>query len=68
MDLNLLTVESTRIAIREKQFTASRLVDEFYKKIAAEDPEIQAYLATCEDRALASRCRHWPVFPLRLKT
>ncbi|HLJ28727.1 MAG TPA: Asp-tRNA(Asn)/Glu-tRNA(Gln) amidotransferase subunit GatA [Candidatus Angelobacter sp.] len=52
MDLNLLTVESTRTAIREKQFTAGRLVDEFYKKITVEDPEIQAYLALCEDRAL----------------
>jgi aspartyl-tRNA(Asn)/glutamyl-tRNA(Gln) amidotransferase subunit A len=52
MDISLLTVESTRTAIREKQFTASRMVDEFYKKITREDPEIQAYLATCEDRAL----------------
>jgi aspartyl-tRNA(Asn)/glutamyl-tRNA(Gln) amidotransferase subunit A len=52
MDLNLLTVESTRTAIREKQFTAGRLVDEFYRKITVEDPEIQAYLALCEDRAL----------------
>jgi aspartyl-tRNA(Asn)/glutamyl-tRNA(Gln) amidotransferase subunit A len=51
MDVSLLTVESTRTAIREKQFTAGRLVDEFYKKITAEDPEIQAYLAICEDRA-----------------
>jgi aspartyl-tRNA(Asn)/glutamyl-tRNA(Gln) amidotransferase subunit A len=51
MDINLLTVESTRSAIREKQFTAARLVDEFYKKIVAEDPEIQAYLMLCQDRA-----------------
>ena len=51
MDLNALTVESTRTAILERQFTAGRLVDEFYKKITAEDPAIQAYLATCEERA-----------------
>jgi aspartyl-tRNA(Asn)/glutamyl-tRNA(Gln) amidotransferase subunit A len=51
MDINLLTVESTRTAIREKQFTAGRLVDEFYKKIADEDPEIQAYLMLSQDRA-----------------
>jgi aspartyl-tRNA(Asn)/glutamyl-tRNA(Gln) amidotransferase subunit A len=51
MDVNLLTVESTRTAIREKQFTASRLVDDFYKKIAAEDPEIHAYLMLSQDRA-----------------
>jgi aspartyl-tRNA(Asn)/glutamyl-tRNA(Gln) amidotransferase subunit A len=57
MDVNLLTVESTRTAIRERQFTAARLVDEFYKKITAEDPEIQAYLAICEDRAMR-QARH----------
>lgn len=51
MDINLLTVESTRTAIREKQFTAGRLVDEFYKKIVVEDPEIHAYLMLSEDRA-----------------
>jgi aspartyl-tRNA(Asn)/glutamyl-tRNA(Gln) amidotransferase subunit A len=51
MDIRLLTVESTRIAIREKQFTSGRVVDEFYKKIVAEDPEIQAYLTLCQDRA-----------------
>src|SRR5215831_19973562 len=57
MDLKLLTVESTRTAIREKQFTASRLVDDFYKKITVEDPEIQAYLALCQDRALQRAAR-----------
>ena len=57
MDVSLLTVESTRTAIREKQFTAGRLVDEFYKKITQEDPEIQAYLALCQDRALKSAVR-----------
>jgi aspartyl-tRNA(Asn)/glutamyl-tRNA(Gln) amidotransferase subunit A len=51
MDVSLLTVESTRTALRERQFTARRLVDEFYKKITVEDPGIQAYLAICEDRA-----------------
>src|SRR5215510_15260088 len=57
MDVGLLTVESTRTAIREKQFTARRLVDEFYRKITQEDPEIQAYLALCQDRALKSAVR-----------
>src|SRR5690349_13591796 len=57
MDINLLTVESTRTAIREKQFTATRLVDEFYKKIVAEDPEIQAYLMLCQDRAQQQAAR-----------
>lgn len=53
MDINFLTVESARIAIQEKQFTAARLVEEFYKKIKADDPAINAYLTLCEERALA---------------
>lgn len=53
MDINSFTVESARIAIQEKQFTTVRLVEEFYKKIKAEDPAINAYLTLCEDRALA---------------
>ncbi|HEY6347846.1 MAG TPA: Asp-tRNA(Asn)/Glu-tRNA(Gln) amidotransferase subunit GatA [Candidatus Angelobacter sp.] len=52
MDINSLTVESTRTAIREKQFTSIHLVEEFYKKIKAEDPAINAYLTLCEQRAL----------------
>ena len=53
MNINFLTVESARIAIQERQFTAARLVEEFYKKIKAEDPAINAYLTLCEERALA---------------
>jgi aspartyl-tRNA(Asn)/glutamyl-tRNA(Gln) amidotransferase subunit A len=53
MNVGLLTVESTRTAIREKQFTANRLVDEFYKKITREDPEVQAYLTLSQERAFA---------------
>jgi len=52
VNLNVLTVESTRVAIRERQFTAARLVEDFYRKIEAEDPVIHAYLTLCEDRAL----------------
>jgi aspartyl-tRNA(Asn)/glutamyl-tRNA(Gln) amidotransferase subunit A len=52
MNINSLTIESTRTAIAEKQFTASSLVEEFYKKIKAEDVEVHAYLTLCEDRAL----------------
>jgi aspartyl-tRNA(Asn)/glutamyl-tRNA(Gln) amidotransferase subunit A len=51
MDLNSLTIDSTRTAIAAKQFTASSLVEQFYRKIKAEDPEIHAYLTLCEDRA-----------------
>lgn len=52
MEIKALTVESTRTAIQERQFTAGRLVEEFYKKIKAEDPEINAYLTLSEQRAL----------------
>ncbi len=53
MDLDALTVESTRTAFRERQFTAVRLAEDFYKKIEGEDGEIGAYLYLCKERALA---------------
>jgi aspartyl-tRNA(Asn)/glutamyl-tRNA(Gln) amidotransferase subunit A len=52
MDLDTLTIDSTRTAIAQKQITASGLVESFYQKIKSEDPEIHAYLTLCEDRAL----------------
>ncbi len=52
MELNYLTVESTRSAILERQFSAVALVEAFYGKIAAEDPDIHAYLTLCRERAL----------------
>jgi aspartyl-tRNA(Asn)/glutamyl-tRNA(Gln) amidotransferase subunit A len=57
MNINQLTVESTRKAIAEKQFTATQVVEEFYKKIEAEDGEIHAYLTLCQDRALRQATR-----------
>jgi aspartyl-tRNA(Asn)/glutamyl-tRNA(Gln) amidotransferase subunit A len=51
MDLNSLTIDSTRTAIAEKRITASSLVERFYSKIKAEDPDVHAYLTLCEDRA-----------------
>ena len=53
MDKNSLTIDSTRTAIASKQISASALVEQFYGKIKAEDPEIHAYLTLCEDRAFA---------------
>jgi aspartyl-tRNA(Asn)/glutamyl-tRNA(Gln) amidotransferase subunit A len=53
VNINLLTVASTRTAIEERQFTAATLVDDFYKKIAAEDGDIHAYLTLSKERALA---------------
>jgi aspartyl-tRNA(Asn)/glutamyl-tRNA(Gln) amidotransferase subunit A len=52
LDINSFTIESTRSAISQKEFTAADLAKNFYKKIEAEDPEIHAYLTLCEDRAL----------------
>ena len=57
MDIDLLTVESTRTAIAEKQFTAAALVDAFYEKIRRDDPETGAYLTLSEDRAHAQAAR-----------
>jgi aspartyl-tRNA(Asn)/glutamyl-tRNA(Gln) amidotransferase subunit A len=57
MDLDTLTVASTTTAIAEKQTTATRLVEEFYRKIKAEDGDIHAYLTLSEDRAFAQAKR-----------
>jgi aspartyl-tRNA(Asn)/glutamyl-tRNA(Gln) amidotransferase subunit A len=51
MNIDLLTVDSARTAVLEKQTTAAALVDAFYGKIAAEDEAIGAYLALSKDRA-----------------
>ncbi|HZI57659.1 MAG TPA: Asp-tRNA(Asn)/Glu-tRNA(Gln) amidotransferase subunit GatA [Verrucomicrobiae bacterium] len=52
MNINSLTIDSTRTAIAERQCTAAGLVEQFYSKIKADDPEIHAYLALSEVRAL----------------
>ena len=57
MNIDLLTVESTRTAICEKQFTASAVVDAFYEKIRKDDPDIGAYLTLSEERAYAQAAR-----------
>lgn len=57
MNLDTLTIESARAAIAEKRVTPSALVEDFYKKIKADDPEIHAYLTLCEDRAFAQAAR-----------
>src|SRR6201996_2709107 len=51
MDIDLLTAASATTAIAERQTTATALVDAFYKKIEADDPEIGAYLTLSKDRA-----------------
>jgi aspartyl-tRNA(Asn)/glutamyl-tRNA(Gln) amidotransferase subunit A len=52
-DISLLTVESTRVAIQQRQVTATSLVERFYEKIAADDEKIGAYLTLDRERALA---------------
>ena len=51
VDIHFLTVESMRDAIAAKQFTATAVVDEFYRKIKAEDGAVNAWLTLCEERA-----------------
>jgi aspartyl-tRNA(Asn)/glutamyl-tRNA(Gln) amidotransferase subunit A len=51
-DISPLTVESTRVAIQQRQVTATSLVERFYEKIAAEDERIGAYLTLSRERAL----------------
>ncbi len=53
MDLNLLTIDSARTAVLERQITATALAEAFLKKIETEDPAIGAYLTLCRERALA---------------
>jgi aspartyl-tRNA(Asn)/glutamyl-tRNA(Gln) amidotransferase subunit A len=57
LDFNALTIDSVRAAIAARQFTATSLVEEFYRKIKAEDAGIHAYLTLCEDRALKTAGR-----------
>src|SRR3954463_781872 len=57
MNIDLLTAASTRTAIEERQFTAAAVVEEFYKKIATDDAEINGYLTLSKERALAQATR-----------
>ena len=57
MDLSSLTIASTRSAIAGGQTTATRLVEDFYRKIKLEDADIHAWLTLCEDRALSQAKR-----------
>ena len=52
IDLNILTVESARTAIAERQITATALVEAFYAKIAADDAAIHAWLTLAREAAL----------------
>jgi aspartyl-tRNA(Asn)/glutamyl-tRNA(Gln) amidotransferase subunit A len=53
MDINLLTIDATRTAIQERQTTATAIAEAFFKKIEADDRDINGYLTISRDRALA---------------
>ncbi|HKD90580.1 MAG TPA: Asp-tRNA(Asn)/Glu-tRNA(Gln) amidotransferase subunit GatA [Terriglobales bacterium] len=53
MNIELLTVESARTALVERQVTATHLTEQFYGRIAAEDAKYNSYLTLCRDRAMA---------------
>ena len=56
LDLNLLTLSSTRIAVQERETTAVDLVERFYEKIESEDRKLgqtNAYLNLTRERAIA---------------
>jgi aspartyl-tRNA(Asn)/glutamyl-tRNA(Gln) amidotransferase subunit A len=57
LDLNNLTVASTRTAVEQRQVTATGLAEAFYVKIAAEDKEVHAYLTLSKERALAQAAK-----------
>src|SRR4051812_37514113 len=57
LDLNVLTVASTRTAVEQRQVTATSLAENFYKKIDAEDKTVHAYLTLSKERALAQAAR-----------
>ena len=52
MDVGLLTIESARTAVLERQTTAVALAESFYQKIEADDPKVGAYLTLTRERAL----------------
>jgi aspartyl-tRNA(Asn)/glutamyl-tRNA(Gln) amidotransferase subunit A len=51
IDVNTLTIASTRTAVEQRQVTASALVDAFYAKIESEDKDVHAYLTLSKERA-----------------
>jgi aspartyl-tRNA(Asn)/glutamyl-tRNA(Gln) amidotransferase subunit A len=57
MNIELLTIDSARTSVLEKETTATALVDAFYARIATEDGAIGAYLTLCKERAYRQAAR-----------
>src|SRR5215469_1385864 len=53
MNLTGLTIDSARSAVAERKTTATALAENFFAKIASDDPKIGAYLMLSKERALA---------------
>ncbi|MGH9513850.1 MAG: Asp-tRNA(Asn)/Glu-tRNA(Gln) amidotransferase subunit GatA [Terriglobales bacterium] len=53
MDLNLLTIDGARDALRDGKITATALAESFYAKIEKDDPQIGSYLTLTKERGLA---------------
>ena len=53
MKTDLLTIDSTRELVARKETTAAALAEAFYKRIAADDEKIGAFLTLSRERALA---------------
>ncbi len=51
------TIETVRSAIAAKKTSAREIAEEYYKRIAAKNPELNAYLTLCEQRAYAQAKR-----------
>ena len=46
------TIDAVKAAVAGKKISARELAQEFYKRIAARNPELNAYLALCPERAM----------------
>ena len=75
------TVGGVREALLTKKISARELAKDFYARIERRNPELNAFLALCPERAYtpcrprrrghrqrASPCRPWPAFPSRSRT
>ena len=51
------TIETVREAIAAKKTSAREIAEDYYKRIAAKNPELNAYLTLCEERAYAQAKR-----------
>lgn len=51
--INNWTIDSVRAALEAKRISAHELIADFYKRIEARNPELNAFLALCPDRAYA---------------